>query len=201
MKHAFLDLIRKRRSLYNLTNKSTLSQAEIVKLVQENVKHTPSPFNSQGTRVLILSGVSHVQFWQIVRNELRKIIPADKFSSTDEKISSFSAAHGTLLFFEDWSVVESLQKQFPAYKDNFTLWAYQANAMAEFAVWTSLAENGMGASLQHYNPLVDEEVQKQFHVPPSWKLIAQMPFGVALHQQMPDKTFLPIDERVRVVFP
>ena len=201
MKHEFLDLIKQRRSRYDLTHKSTLPKEEIIKLVQESVKHTPSPFNSQGTRVLILCGARHQQFWDIAKHELAQIIPPEKFAPTAEKLATFSAAHGTLLFFEDWSVVESLQVQFPAYKDNFPLWAYQANAMTEFAVWTALAENGMGASLQHYNPLVDLEVHRQFHVPLDWKLIAQMPFGVCLHKEPPQKDFLPIDKRVQVVCP
>lgn len=201
MKHEFLDLIKLRRSRYDLTGKSTLPKEEIVKLVQESVKHTPSPFNSQSTRVLLLCGVRHKQFWDIARHELQQIVPPEKFAPTEEKLAAFSAAHGTILFFEDWSVVESLQAQFPAYKDNFPRWAYQANAMAEFAVWTALAENGMGASLQHYNPLVDLEVHRQFHVPLDWKLIAQMPFGVPLHKEAPDKTFMPIEERVHVACP
>ena len=198
MKHNFLDLITQRRSRYDLTNKSTLPKAEIIKLVEESVKQAPSPFNSQGTRVLILCAQSHQQFWQVVKHELQEIIPCEKFAPTDEKISAFAAAHGTLLFFEDWSVVESLQAQFPTYKEQFPLWAYQANAMAEFAVWTALAENGMGASLQHYNPLVDLEVHQQFHVPLDWKLIAQMPFGVPVHKNTTQKTFLPIAQRVHV---
>ncbi len=201
MKHEFLDLIKLRRSRYDLTGKSTLPKDEIVKLVQEAVKHTPSPFNSQSTRVLLLCGVRHKQFWDIARHELAQIVPPDKFAPTEEKLAAFSAAHGTILFFEDWSVVESLQAQFPAYKDHFPLWAYQANAMTEFAVWTALAENGMGASLQHYNPLVDLEVHRQFHVPLDWKLIAQMPFGVPLSKEAPDKTFEPIDARVHVACP
>lgn len=201
MKYEFLDLIKQRRSRYDLTNKSTLPKEEIVKLVQENVKHTPSPFNSQSTRVLLLCGVRHKQFWDIARHELQQIIPPEKFTTTEEKLAAFSAAHGTILFFEDWSVVESLQAQFPAYKDNFPLWAYQANAMTEFAVWTALAENGMGASLQHYNPLVDLEVHRQFHVPLDWKLIAQMPFGVPLSKEPPAKEFKPIEERVHVACP
>ena len=201
MKHEFIDLIKLRRSRYDLTHKSTLPKEEIVKLVQQCVLHTPSPFNSQSTRVLLLCDKRHQQFWQIAKHELQSIIPADKFAPTEEKLASFAAAHGTLLFFEDWSVVEGLQAQFPAYKDNFPHWAYQANAMTEFAVWTALAENGMGASLQHYNPLVDLEVHRQFHVPLDWKLIAQMPFGVPLHKEPPQKTFLPIDQRVRVACP
>ena len=198
MKHEFLDLIKHRRTRYDLTNKSTLSKEEIVKLVQTCVKHTPSPFNSQSTRVLLLCAKPHQQFWQIARHELQQLIPAEKFASTDEKLTAFAGAYGTLLFFEDWSVVEELQAKFPTYKDHFSYWAYQANAMAEFAVWTALAENGMGASLQHYNPLVDLEVHRQFHIPLDWKLIAQMPFGVALHAQAPDKTYTPIEDRVLV---
>ena len=201
MKHEFLDLIKARRSRYDLTNKSTLPKDELVKLVQEAVKHTPSPFNSQSTRVLLLCAARHKQFWDIVKHELHQIVPPEKFAPTEEKLAAFSAAHGTILFFEDWSVVEGLQAQFPSYKDNFPLWAYQANAMAEFAVWTALAENGMGASLQHYNPLVDLEVHRQFHVPLDWKLIAQMPFGVPLSKEVPDKEFKPIEERVHVACP
>ncbi len=201
MKQEFVDLIKLRRSRYDLTNKSTLPKEEIVQLVQQCVLHTPSPFNSQSTRVLLLCGARHQQFWQIAKHELQAIIPPENFASTQEKLAAFSSAHGTILFFEDWSVVESLQAQFPTYKDNFPLWAYQANAMTEFAVWTALAENGMGASLQHYSPLVDAEVYRQFHVPLDWKLIAQMPFGVALSKQAPDKTFLPVDERVHVACP
>ena len=201
MKHEFLDLIKLRRSRYDLTNKSTLSKEDLVTLVQESVKHTPSPFNSQSTRVLILCGKRHQQFWDITRHELQQIVSPEKFAPTEEKLAAFSAAHGTILFFEDWSVVESLQAQFPSYKEHFPLWAYQANAMTQFAIWTALAENGMGASLQHYNPLVDLEVHRHFHVPLDWKLIAQIPFGVPLNQSAPDKEFKPIEDRVHVACP
>ncbi len=196
MKQQFLEAIQQRRTRYDLTNKSTLPKEEIEKLVQTAVKHAPSAFNSQSTRVLILCGSKHEQFWQLVRHELQQIVPPEKFAPTEEKLAAFAGAYGTFLFFEDWSVVRALQAKYPAYAEQFPLWAYQANAMAEFAVWTALAENGMGASLQHYNPLVDHEVHRQFHVPLDWKLIAQMPFGVALHKQAPEKTFFPIEERV-----
>ena len=201
MKQNFTDLIQLRRSRYDLTHKSTLPKEEILKLVQTCVKHTPSPFNSQSTRVLLLCGERHKQFWEIAKHELQQIVPAEKFAPTEEKLAAFAAAHGTILFFEDWSVVEGLQAQFPSYKEHFPTWAYQANAMTEFAVWTALAENGMGASLQHYNPLVDLEVHRQFHVPLDWKLIAQMPFGVPLHKEAPEKTFLPIEDRVHTACP
>lgn len=192
-----LESIEKRRSCYALTAKSTLSDAQIKELVETAVKHAPSSFNSQSTRAVVLLGKAHHALWNITREALRAIVPADKFAPTEEKISSFDAAYGTILYFEDWTAVEALQAQFPAYKDNFPIWAYQANAMAEYIIWTALADAGMGASLQHYNPLIDDEVKKHFNLPAAWKLVAQMPFGVAA-AHAGEKTFLPLEERVLI---
>lgn len=134
----------------------------------------------------------------MVLEELRRHVTADKLAATEEKISSFAAGYGTLLFFEDWSTVLALQEKFPTYKENFPLWAYQANAMAEFIIWTALETAGLGASLQHYNPLIDEAVRNSYKVPKEWKLIAQMPFGMPTAPAA-DKTFISIKERVKVV--
>lgn len=192
-----LESLEKRRSCYVLTAKSTLSDAQLKELVETAVKHAPSSFNSQSTRAVLLLGPAHHALWNITCETLRAIVPADKFAPTEEKINSFAAGYGTILYFEDWTAVEALQAQFPAYKDNFPTWAYQANAMAEFIIWTALAEAGMGASLQHYNPLIDEAVKKHFNLPAAWKLVAQMPFGVAT-APAGEKSFLPLTERVLV---
>ena len=53
------------------------------------------------------------------------------------------------------------------------------------------------ASLQHYNPLIDEAVAKEWQLPETWELIAQMPFGAPL-QEPGAKEFNPIEERVRI---
>lgn len=31
--------------------------------------------------------------------------------------------------------------------------------------------------LQHYNPVIDDAVREMFHLPDSYKSVAQMPFG------------------------
>ena len=192
-----LDLVQKRRSCYALTDKIPLSQAQLVNLVKQAVKHAPSAFNSQSSRVLVLLENKHHAFWQLTSEALQKIVPPNAWAATQAKIDSFDKAYGTILYFEDWAVVENLQKRFAAYKDNFPVWAYQANAMLEYLIWTALAENQIGASLQHYNPLVDEAVRRTFNVPDSWKLVAQMPFGEVI--AAPEaKEFLPLAPRVRV---
>ena len=40
-----------------------------------------------------------------------------------------------------------------------------------------LRELNVGASLQHYNPVIDARVKEIFDIPENFKLVAQMPFG------------------------
>lgn len=61
--------------------------------------------------------------------------------------------------------------------------------MAQLTVWTALAEENLGATLQHYNPLIDTAVANEWQLPKSWKLIAQMPFGT-IENQPDDKEFI-----------
>jgi predicted oxidoreductase (fatty acid repression mutant protein) len=49
--------------------------------------------------------------------------------------------------------------------------------MLQFALWTSFVAEGLGANLQHYNPLIAEKVAAEWKVPPIWKLNAQLVFG------------------------
>ncbi len=92
-------------------------------------------------------------------------------------MASFAAGLGTVLFFEDLDVVSALQAQFPSYAENFPIWAEHSTAIAQFATWTALHTEGLGASLQHYNPIVDEQVHAEWDIPAHWKLRAQLVFG------------------------
>ena len=87
--------------------------------------------------------------------------------------------------------------KFAAFKDKFPVWSIQSNGMLEFVVWTALESEGLGASLQHYNPLVDADVMKEWKIPASWKLLAEMPFG-SLEAPAGIKEFSPIESRVQV---
>ena len=191
------DLMKLRRSRYALTNKISISNDKLETLIEAVIKQAPSAFNIQSARVVLLLGEKHHSLWDIVLEKLRAVVPEDKFAPTEEKIKSFAAAYGTVLYFDDTVATCSLQEQYPAYAANFPIWAQQANGMLQFAIWTALAEEGIGASLQHYNPLIDEEVKKKFNLPEAWQLIAQMPFGTSIGKDM-EKTYLPLSERLIV---
>lgn len=178
MERTFKEALRHRRSYYALAPESPIDDARIEEIVRFAIKHVPSAFNSQSTRAVLLLHEHHDELWKIVKRTLRAIVPEGAFARTEEKIEhSFAAGYGTVLFFEDTDVVRSLQQQFPGYAGNFPVWSEQTSAMHQLAVWTMLEDAGLGASLQHYNPLIDDEVRKRWSLPREWKLIAQMPFG------------------------
>lgn len=194
MSDQFLSLAETRRSIYALGKELPLSEDEVIHLIKHAVKQAPSAFNSQSSRILILLGNEHIKFWELTRIQLKKIVPEARFQATSDKLDSFSQAAGSVLFFEDQNVVQTLQQQFPSYADNFPVWSEHSTGIAQYAVWLALAEKGIGANLQHYNPLVDEEVRKQWSVPNSWTLRAQMNFGAIL-QPAGEKTYIDDNER------
>ncbi len=197
MNNNFNQAVVNRRTVYAIGRNVKHSQEDIRQLVEHAVKYSPSPLNSQSARVVVLLGDNHDRLWEIVRESLKRIVPAESFASTDAKLLSFQAGFGTVLFFEEQNIVKGLQEQFPLYSDNFPIWSLQSNGMLEFVVWTALAEAGIGASLQHYNPLIDDEVRKAWSLPDSWKLLAQMPFG-SIEAEPGTKEFAPIEDRLKL---
>lgn len=198
MKRTFAEALEHRRSYYSISNDSPVQDEEIVHIIRTAVKHVPSAFNSQTTRVVLLLGDEHQKLWNIVKGELKAMLPEDRFEQSKEKIDgSFSCGYGTILFFEDQSVVEGLQKAFPSYSGNFPVWSQHTSGMHQLAVWTMLEDKGLGASLQHYNPLIDEEVHRTWQLPEAWKLIAQMPFGTPTAEPG-EKEVKELSERIKV---
>ena len=156
------------------------------------------PTISQSTRLVLLLHEQHKAFWEIVKRTLQAIVPAEAFVATEQKIDrSFASGYGTVLYYEDTTVVRKLQEQFPTYADNFPIWSEHTSAMHQLAVWTMLEDAGFGASLQHYNPLIDKEVRERWDLPAAWRLIAQMPFG-APGGEPQEKSFKPWEERIRI---
>lgn len=194
----FIDALAKRRTQYVLGKNLPRSRDEVVDLIQSAVKHAPSSFNSQSSRVVTLFGAESDKLWNITKEELRKIVPAENFAQTEAKLDSFAAGAGTVLFFEDQDVVKGLQEQFPLYADNFPVWSEpRPSGMAQLAVWTALSEAGIGASLQHYNPVIDASVEASWNIPATWKLRAQMPFG-SHEAEIGEKAFMDDAERFKV---
>jgi len=191
-----ISLFTQRRTQYALGRQLPISEAQVEALIHQAMRLAPSSFNSQSSRAIILFGAPSVHLWQVITREaLRPLVPdAAAWATTQAKLDGFAAGAGTVLFFEDQDTVKKLQQDFPLYADAFPVFSEHSAGMAQFAVWTALAEAGIGASLQHYMPLIDEAVAKTWNVPAAWRLRAQMPFG-SNAQPLPAKTF--IDDALR----
>ena len=198
MERNLKEALKHRRSYYAIGSKSLISDAEIEEIIDFAALHTPSAFNSQSARFVLLLGEHHKKLWEIVKETLKKVVAAPAFVATEAKINqSFASGYGTVLFFNGRIVVEGLQKAYPLYHDKFPEWAMQSAGMQQLAVWTMLEDAGFGASLQHYNPLIDEVVAKEWKLPDSWELLAQMPFGIP-SEPPAKKEFKPLEDRVKV---
>lgn len=64
-------------------------------------------------------------------------------------------------------------------------------------VWTGLSALGFGANLQHYNPVIDAPVAKQWGIPSDWRLISQLVFG-SPEGGAGEKAQKPVEERVKI---
>ena len=193
----FYTVLKERRSIYTINNESPVSDERIQEIVEFAVLHAPSAFNSQNTRAVILLKEQSDKFWDITKETLRKIVPADAFAETEGKMNMFKSGYGTVLFFEDMDVVEGLQKQLPTYADKFPSYSSETGGMVQLLVWAGLEAEGFGATLQHYQPLVDDAVKAEWNIPASWQLAAQLPFGTPT-APAGEKTFAPISDRVKV---
>ncbi|WP_201593149.1 nitroreductase family protein [Psychrobacter sp. Pi2-51] len=191
-------LAEKRRSIYALSNQLPVSNDEVVKLVEHAILHTPSAFNSQSARIVVLFGDEHNKLWNMTEEMLKDIVgDEEKFKGTKDKIAGFKAGAGTVLFFEDKGVVRNMQEAAPLYADKFPIWSHQTSAMHQYVIWTALSSLDIGANLQHYNPVIDQKVAEEWSIAEDWELNAQMVFG-AIDQPAGDKAFKPVEERMKV---
>lgn len=187
---SILDSLAARRSVYRLGRDLPVSEEEVVRAVTRAAELVPDAFNMRSQRVAVALGARQDALWDAV---------CDAFGGkvAREKIDGFKAAAGTVLYFTDRETVEALQAQYALYAANFPVWASQANGMLQLAVWAALRDLGLGANLQHYNPVIDDAVRELLGVPESWQLVAQMPFG-SIVEAPGAKAGEDIAERVRV---
>ena len=71
----FVNLLKNRRSIYDLGKNTSLSNEEIVSLVTEVVRESPTAFNSQSQRVVFLFDEAHEKLWKMTEELLQPLTP------------------------------------------------------------------------------------------------------------------------------
>ena len=197
MADALLSSVAARRSVYQLSAEVDMSIERLEEIIRNTLIATPSAFNTQSTRIIALVGDHHHRLWDIVKESVAPFVSGEQANSTNAKIAGFRAAYATLLFLEDPSPYEALAS-FKLYADKFESWREQTNSMHQFLIWSALALEGIGGSLQHYNPLIDKEVKKVWSIDPNWKLVAQLVIGKPVGETPPVKEKKPLGPRYKV---
>ncbi len=174
---SYIDTLKKRRSVYNLNNNLTIPEDTLIQNIEQILLESPTAFHMQSPYILILMNEEHEKLWSITTNVLKQIVPSDKFKSTQDKMDMFSKAKGTILFFDNTDIIEQLKNDYPLYKDSFDTHAAHGMGILQANVWNYLAEENIGANLQHYNPLIDDEVKSEWDIPKSYQLTGQLVFG------------------------
>ncbi|KAM6509478.1 hypothetical protein FALCPG4_017132 [Fusarium falciforme] len=96
MADKFLAEIKTRRTCYSLEAKSPISDARIVEIASEVAKHTPSSFNCQATRLVILLRDEHVKFWEIAKDCFKATMPEATYQEYEKKLLQRQAGYGTV---------------------------------------------------------------------------------------------------------
>ncbi|KAH8689418.1 Nitroreductase-like protein [Talaromyces proteolyticus] len=178
---SFAIATQKRRSIRALQPISPVPDRNIIDLASNALLYVPSAFNSQTTRLTIHFSEAHRKLWSITGAALETNLGSERYKSSGsaDKINAYSKGYGTILFWDDIEVLEQMKKgAADHYKDKAEEWVHQSNGMHQYYLWVALEEHGLGVNVQHYNPLIDEGVRKEWGISGSWKLRAQMVFGL-----------------------
>ena len=81
MEKTVQQMFAKRRTNYTLGKDVTLSQEEITARIEAIVREVPSAFNMQSGRIIIAYGSAHDTIWQITKDTLRAVVPAEAFAN------------------------------------------------------------------------------------------------------------------------
>lgn len=182
--------LKQRRTYYNIEKKLPVKESEVIGLVQELTELVPDAFNMKSSRVVLALGEKQNLLWDTIYDAFEGKVARDK-------IDGFKSGAGTILYFYDTETVKSMQETFPLYAVNFPTWAQQSSAMLQISIWSGLRELGIGASVQHYNPVIDAKVRELFNLPDNYLLVAQMPFG-GICQEPGGKEKEDITKRVKI---
>ena len=96
------EALKLRRSVYNIGKALPVDEEKIVRLVNEATALVPDAFDMKSQRVVLALGEKHDKLWDAIYDAFGGKVAR-------EKIDSFKAGYGTVLYFYDADVVKSLQ--------------------------------------------------------------------------------------------
>lgn len=172
MSAPILKSVATRRTIYALKPEfpANFKLTDLQATIQAIIKDTPTAFNAQGNRAVILTGATHKAVWDSVTKAIDSPDGQRRPASVrDEAVSS-------IIFFTDDKVTETLQEQFPAFASAFPGFADHSSGAAQITSWTALETSGLAGHLQHYNGYIKAALGDK--IPQNWTVQAQLCVGI-----------------------
>lgn len=169
------------------------------RLIQEAIRQSPSSFNTQSSRAVILLDDAHKKFWN---EDIKALGNKGVVEYMAQRLPLFAAGKGTVLFFEDQNVIKGMQERNQAFAPVLPSFSEQSSGMAQVNTWTALETEQLGANLQHIGAISGdsyvEGLSKLLGIPTSWKPYSELVFG-SVEKPAGEKTFIDDAERFRVI--
>ena len=95
---SIINSLKKRRTHYNIKKELPISQDELIEIIEEVTELVPDSLNMKSARVVLALDEKQDELWDTIYDAFGGQVPGDK-------IDSFKAGHGTILYFYDKDVV------------------------------------------------------------------------------------------------
>lgn len=99
--------LAKRRTYYNINKELPVTEADVIALVENTTELVPDAFNMKSARVIVATKEKQDALWDAIYDAFGGKVAR-------EKIDSFKAGYGTLLYFYDEDVVKGPAGAVPA---------------------------------------------------------------------------------------
>jgi len=113
MATGYLENIASRRTIYALSKESTISNDRIQEILAETIKHSPSSFNNQAGRAVLLFGDDHDRLWNIAEDVVKTQLPPQAYEGLKPKLDGYKSGYGTIMFFEDGETMKPYKAAHP----------------------------------------------------------------------------------------
>lgn len=96
MADTYLEQIKSRRTVYSLEASSPTSDDRIIEIAREVILHSPSSFNCQATRMVLLLKTEHIRFWDLAKECFKATMQTDVYEEYEKKLLQRQEAYGTV---------------------------------------------------------------------------------------------------------
>lgn len=113
----FDNAMEERRSIYNLKDSISISDDELESMIAHAVKHVPSSFNSQSTRIVLLLNDNNNKFWDNTKAILKEVMGENRdFEPTEQKVGELNESADILTVDLNLNEVEQQRENIPVFK-------------------------------------------------------------------------------------